>query len=59
MKELQADYYFNLRNFDHKELFKNIKYAWEPLKKLPEYIKSNHKKKVIIDLLKMPGEVYF
>ncbi len=42
-ERVKPEYYFDLVNFKHKALFDNVEFVWEPLKKLPDYIRENIK----------------
>jgi len=44
MKLPSISYFFNLAEFEHKEIFKNLKYPWEALTSLDDYLKSWLKK---------------
>ncbi len=40
MDHFQADYFFDLSHFKHKELFKEERFVWNALKEISEYLKS-------------------
>lgn len=40
MKELKADYFFDLVNFKHRELFDGEMYVWEVLNQLEDYLRT-------------------
>ncbi len=37
---LHPDYFFDLNNFSHKDLFSDCKFVWEALSKIPSYLDS-------------------
>ena len=38
---LRSEAFFDLTKFEHKEIFSEVKFVWEPLNKLKTYIKDN------------------
>jgi len=53
MEIKNPEYYFDLSNFRHREIFQNCEYIFNVFKKLPDYIKQNLKPE--IQGIVMPG----